>query len=53
VDETSGTASHGTHRLPARGLGAPTFAGAARVTFWGAVAMGCTALVGRIFGTVM
>jgi len=27
--------------------------GAARVTFWGAVAMGCTALVGRLFGTVV
>ena len=31
--------------------GAPTGAGALRVTFWGAVAMGCTALVGRLFGT--
>jgi VIT1/CCC1 family predicted Fe2+/Mn2+ transporter len=30
--------------------GAPTGAGALRVTFWGAVAMGCTALVGRLFG---
>jgi VIT1/CCC1 family predicted Fe2+/Mn2+ transporter len=27
--------------------------GAARVMFWGAVAMGCTALVGRFFGTVI
>jgi VIT1/CCC1 family predicted Fe2+/Mn2+ transporter len=27
--------------------------GAARVMFWGAVAMGCTALVGRFFGTVV
>ncbi len=27
--------------------------GAARVMFWGAVAMGCTALVGRLFGTVV
>jgi VIT1/CCC1 family predicted Fe2+/Mn2+ transporter len=24
-----------------------------RVVFWGAVAMGCTALVGRLFGTVV
>jgi VIT1/CCC1 family predicted Fe2+/Mn2+ transporter len=30
--------------------GAPIGAGALRVTFWGAVAMGCTALVGRLFG---
>lgn len=32
--------------------GAPLLKGTARVTFWGAVAMGITALVGRIFGTV-
>jgi VIT1/CCC1 family predicted Fe2+/Mn2+ transporter len=32
--------------------GAPLVAGAARVAFWGAVAMGCTALIGRLFGTV-
>jgi len=32
--------------------GAPIAAGAARVTFWGAVAMGATAVVGRLFGTV-
>jgi VIT1/CCC1 family predicted Fe2+/Mn2+ transporter len=32
--------------------GAPLVTGAARVAFWGAVAMGCTALVGRVFGTV-
>jgi VIT1/CCC1 family predicted Fe2+/Mn2+ transporter len=30
--------------------GASLLRGAARVTFWGAVAMGCTALVGRLFG---
>ena len=30
--------------------GAPMLKGAARVTFWGAVAMGATALVGRLFG---
>ena len=30
--------------------GAPLAAGAARVAFWGVVAMVCTALVGRLFG---
>jgi VIT1/CCC1 family predicted Fe2+/Mn2+ transporter len=33
--------------------GAPLAAGALRVTFWGAVAMGATALVGRLFGTTV
>jgi len=33
--------------------GAPLRAGALRVTFWGAVAMGVTDLVGRIFGAVV
>jgi len=33
--------------------GASIAAGAARVAFWGAVAMGSTALVGRLFGTVV
>jgi VIT1/CCC1 family predicted Fe2+/Mn2+ transporter len=33
--------------------GAPMWTGAARVTFWGAVAMGATALVGRLFGAVV
>jgi VIT1/CCC1 family predicted Fe2+/Mn2+ transporter len=32
--------------------GAPRVRGAARVAFWGAVAMACTALVGRLFGAV-
>ena len=32
--------------------GAPVKAGAVRVTFWGALAMGITALVGALFGTV-
>jgi vacuolar iron transporter family protein len=36
--------------VAARLGGASIAAGAARVTFWGAVAMGCTALVGRLFG---
>jgi VIT1/CCC1 family predicted Fe2+/Mn2+ transporter len=31
--------------------GAPLAMGAARVAFWGAAAMACTALVGRLFGT--
>ena len=38
--------------VAARLGGAPILAGAARVTFWGAVAMASTALVGRLFGTV-
>jgi VIT1/CCC1 family predicted Fe2+/Mn2+ transporter len=33
--------------------GAPLWKGALRVAFWGAVAMGCTALIGRLFGTVV
>jgi VIT1/CCC1 family predicted Fe2+/Mn2+ transporter len=33
--------------------GASMAVGAARITFWGAVAMGATALVGRLFGTVV
>jgi VIT1/CCC1 family predicted Fe2+/Mn2+ transporter len=36
--------------LAARAGGAPILAGAARVTFWGAIAMGVTALIGRLFG---
>jgi VIT1/CCC1 family predicted Fe2+/Mn2+ transporter len=38
----------------AAGLGgAPLTRGALRVAFWGAVAMGCTAVVGRLFGAVV
>ncbi len=33
--------------------GAPMARGAARVTFWGAVAMAATALVGRLFGAAL
>lgn len=33
--------------------GAPLARGAVRVTFWGALAMGATALVGRLFGSVV
>ena len=39
--------------LAARLGGAPPFRGALRVTFWGAVAMGVTAVIGRFFGTVV
>jgi VIT1/CCC1 family predicted Fe2+/Mn2+ transporter len=39
--------------LAARLGGASLIKGAARVTFWGAIAMGCTALIGRLFGTVV
>lgn len=37
--------------VAARVGGAPVLTGAARVTFWGAIAMGSSALVGRLFGT--
>jgi VIT1/CCC1 family predicted Fe2+/Mn2+ transporter len=33
--------------------GAPVTRGAARVAFWGVVAMACTAVVGRLFGAVV
>ena len=36
----------------ARMGGAPPARGALRVAFWGAVAMGCTAAVGRLFGAI-
>jgi vacuolar iron transporter family protein len=39
--------------VAARIGGAPLARGALRVAFWGAVAMGCTAAVGRLFGTVV
>lgn len=39
--------------LAARAGGAPVAAGAVRVTFWGALAMGVTAGVGVLFGTVV
>jgi len=42
----------GLGSLAAQLGGAPWMRGAMRVTFWGAVAMGCTALVGRLFGAV-
>jgi VIT1/CCC1 family predicted Fe2+/Mn2+ transporter len=39
--------------LAARAGGAPVAVGAMRVTLWGALAMGMTAGVGRLFGTVV
>jgi VIT1/CCC1 family predicted Fe2+/Mn2+ transporter len=39
--------------VAARLGGAPLTRGALRVAFWGAVAMGCTAVVGRLFGAVV
>lgn len=39
--------------VAARLGGAPCARGALRVAFWGAVAMGCTAAVGRLFGAVV
>ncbi len=39
--------------VAARIGGAPLTRGALRVAFWGAVAMGCTAAVGRLFGAVV
>ena len=38
--------------LAARVGGASVAAGAVRVTFWGALAMGLTAGVGALFGTI-
>jgi VIT1/CCC1 family predicted Fe2+/Mn2+ transporter len=39
--------------LAARVGGAPMLRGALRVTFWGALAMGASALAGRLFGTTV
>ena len=39
--------------IAARAGGASMAVGAGRVTFWGAVAMGVTAAVGRMFGTIV
>lgn len=39
--------------VAARAGGAPLLRSAARVTFWGALAMAATALVGALFGTVV
>ena len=43
----------GLGALAARLGGAPLARGAVRVAFWGALAMGVTALVGRLFGAVV
>ena len=42
----------GLGTLAALAGGAPTLRAAARVTFWGALAMGLTAAVGALFGTI-
>jgi VIT1/CCC1 family predicted Fe2+/Mn2+ transporter len=39
--------------LSARTGGAPVLKASLRVAFWGALAMGITAIVGRLFGTVV
>ena len=39
--------------LAAKVGGAPLWKGAVRVTFWGALAMGVSALIGRLFGTTV
>ena len=39
--------------MAARAGGAPILRAAARVTFWGALAMGLTAGVGALFGTLV
>jgi VIT1/CCC1 family predicted Fe2+/Mn2+ transporter len=39
--------------IAARAGGAPIFAAAARVTFWGAIAMAATAGIGELFGTIV
>ena len=39
--------------VAARAGGAGVMTGALRVTFWGALAMALTAVVGRLFGTVV
>ena len=39
--------------LAARAGGASIAVGAFRVTFWGAIAMGATALIGALFGTIV
>lgn len=43
----------GLGALAAKLGGAPLLRGATRVTFWGAMAMAATALVGKLFGTVV
>jgi len=43
----------GLGMLAAKAGGASVIRGAVRVTFWGALAMGLTALVGRLFGAVV
>jgi vacuolar iron transporter family protein len=53
VSLTSLVSLAGLGALAAGAGGASPWLGAARVTFWGALAMAATALIGRIFGTVV
>ena len=53
VTATSLLSLAGLGALAARAGGAPATAGAARVTFWGALAMGVTSAVGWLFGVMM
>jgi VIT1/CCC1 family predicted Fe2+/Mn2+ transporter len=39
--------------IAAKAGGASVLVGAIRVTFWGAVAMATTAMVGKLFGTAL
>jgi VIT1/CCC1 family predicted Fe2+/Mn2+ transporter len=39
--------------IGARTGGADIWRGVLRVTFWGAIAMAATAVIGRVFGTVV
>jgi VIT1/CCC1 family predicted Fe2+/Mn2+ transporter len=43
----------GLGALAARAGGASAWIGTARVTFWGALAMAATAVVGALFGTTV
>jgi VIT1/CCC1 family predicted Fe2+/Mn2+ transporter len=43
----------GLGAIAARAGGASPLVGAARVTFWGAIAMAATAGIGRLFGTAV
>ena len=53
VSLTSLVALAGLGALAAGAGGASPWLGAARVTFWGALAMAATALIGRLFGTTV
>ncbi|HTM34885.1 MAG TPA: VIT family protein [Vicinamibacterales bacterium] len=53
VSLTSLVSLAGLGALAAGAGGASPWLGAARVTFWGAIAMAATALIGRLFGTTV